>query len=88
VNNPVLWDADATYGLCSNCLEGNCGYLTPSGGFDSGSPASETCKEYLLALVEQLNLGIGPNCSAGAAPGGPSNSSSGNGNTTGFFGRK
>jgi hypothetical protein len=82
-DNPILWDADPTYGICSNCLgDGNCGYLTPSAGqVDSGAPATQACKDYLLAMVVELNLGIGPFCSVGAAPGSTSNS------TTNYFGK-
>ena len=64
-NNPVLWDANAIYGLCSSCLGGNCGYRTPTSGGNvvGDGPAGEDCRLFLLDLVEELGLGIGPNCS-------------------------
>jgi len=65
VNNPVLWDADPTYGVCSSCLSGNCGYFTPSGEtVNSGEPGGEFCRQFLVDLAIELNLGIGPFCNS------------------------
>ena len=63
-SNPILYDENPIYGLCSNCLP-NCGYNTPNLGlFQAVSPAPEECRLYLVQLANDLGLGIGPNCSS------------------------
>jgi hypothetical protein len=63
-SNPILWDDNPTYGLCSNCLP-NCGYRTPNlGFFQASAPSPEACRLYLVQLANDLGLGIGPNCSS------------------------
>lgn len=57
VNNPIIWPYNRAYGMCSNCLLGNCGYSTPLLGFlNSGSPASVACRQHLVDMANDLNL--------------------------------